>query len=107
MYANDFPRYFDVYNPHLSKIETPYALRPHPLPVPQVAHVYDEASIHVVHKLVSMKKNIFLTVKINSQKIEKQLSHTLTGSSIYIMTIMLNKYFYICINHPFRTCVRE
>ena len=45
LYANDFPRYFDVYRPHLNKIETPYALRPHPLPVPQVAHVYAEAIV--------------------------------------------------------------
>ena len=48
LYANDFPRYFDVYRPHLNKIETPYALRPHPLSVPQdimVAHVCAEASV--------------------------------------------------------------
>ena len=34
LYADEFPRYFDVYRPHLDTIETPYALRPHPLPVP-------------------------------------------------------------------------
>ena len=39
LYANNFPRYFDVYRPYLNKIETPYAFRPHPLPVPQVAHM--------------------------------------------------------------------
>ena len=50
------PIYFDVYRPHLNKTETPYALRPHPLPVPQVAHVYAEASL--VYKLVSMKNKI-------------------------------------------------
>ena len=41
--ANGLPIYVDVYRPHLNKIETPYALRPHPLPVLQVAHVYAEA----------------------------------------------------------------
>ena len=35
---NDLPIYFDVYRPHLNKIETPYALSPHPLSVPQIAH---------------------------------------------------------------------
>ena len=45
LYANDFPRYFDVCRPHLNKTETPYALRSHPLFVPQVAHVYAEASL--------------------------------------------------------------
>ena len=34
LYANDFPIYFDVYRHHLNEIETPYALRPHRLPVP-------------------------------------------------------------------------
>ena len=53
LYANVFPRYFDVYRPHLNKIETLYAFRPYHLPVSQVAHVYAEASL--VYKLVSMK----------------------------------------------------
>ena len=53
LYANDFPMYFDVYRPHLNKIETPFPLRPHPLPVSQVALVYAETS--VVYKLVSTK----------------------------------------------------
>ena len=63
LYANDFPRYFDVYRPHLNKIEIPYDLRRHPLPVPLVAHVYAEAS--VVYKLVSMKNKIFLSEKLS------------------------------------------
>ena len=50
-----------MYRPHLNKIETPYALRPHPLP--QVAHVYAKAS--VVYKLVSMKNKIFLSENLN------------------------------------------
>ena len=40
LYANDLPIYFDIYRPHLNTIETLYAFCPHPLPVPQVAHVY-------------------------------------------------------------------
>ena len=104
LYANDFPRYFDVYRPYLNKIETPYALRPHPLPVPQVAHVYAEAS--VVYKLVSMKNKIFLSEKLILQKLEEQ-SHTLTSFSKYVTTKMLNKYLNICIKHPCHTCGRE
>ena len=104
LYAKDFPRYFDVYRPYPNKIETPYALRPHPLPVPQVAHVYAEAS--VVYKLVSMKNKIFLSEKLILQKLEEQ-SHTLTSFSKYVTTKMFNKYSNICIKHPCRTCGRE
>ena len=66
LYANVFPRYFDVYRPHLNRMETLYALRPHPLPVLQVAHVYAEASL--VYKLVSVKHKIFLSEKSTLQK---------------------------------------
>ena len=104
MYANVFPIYFDVYRPHQNKIETLYALRPHPLPVPQVAHVYAEASL--VYKLVSMKNKIFLSEKLILQKIEEQ-SHTLTSFSRYVTTIMLNKYSNSCIKHTCRTCGHE
>ena len=63
------PIYFDVYRLRLNKIETPYALRPHLLPVPQVAHVYAEASL--VYKLVSMKNKILLSEKLLLQKLEE------------------------------------
>ena len=105
MYANDLPIYFDVYRPHLNKIETPYALRPHLLPVPQVAHVHVYAEASLVCKLVSMKNKIFLSKKLILQKIEEQ-SHTLTSFSRYVTTIMLNNYSNICIKHPCRTCDR-
>ena len=39
---NELPTYFEVYRPHLKKTVTPYGLRPHPLPTPQVDHVYAE-----------------------------------------------------------------
>ena len=106
LYANDLSIYFDVYRPHLNKIETPYALHPHPLPVPQVVHVYAETSL--VYTLVSMKNKIFLSEKLILQKIEEQ-SHTLTSFSRYFTTtcIMLNYYSNIYIKHPCRTCGRE
>ena len=40
----------------LKKIETPYNLRPAPLPVPQVSHVYAEDRL--VYKLVEMKNKL-------------------------------------------------
>ena len=38
LYHNKLPPYFNNYVLDLEKIETPYALRPHPLPVPRVSH---------------------------------------------------------------------
>ena len=37
---NELPPYFKVYDPHLSKIVTPYNLRAHPLPAPHVTHIF-------------------------------------------------------------------
>ena len=90
MCANDFPSYFDVlvYRQHLNKIETPYDLGPHSLPVPHVEHVYAEASL--VSKLVLMKNITYLSEKlILPKKIEEQ-SHTLPSFNKYMTTIMLN-----------------
>ena len=39
LYHNKLSPYFNIYILDLEKIETPYALRPHPLPVPRVSHV--------------------------------------------------------------------
>ena len=106
LYANDLPIYFDVYRPHLNKIVTPYALRPHPLPVPQVAHVHMYVEASLLYKLVTMKNKIFLSEKLILQKIEEQ-SHSLTSFSRYVTTIMPNNYSNIRIKHPCRTCGRE
>ena len=56
LYHNELPIYFDNYRPFLEKIETPYNLRPAPLPVPQVTHVYAEDRL--VYKLVEMKNKL-------------------------------------------------
>ena len=55
LYHDELPIYFDNYRPFLEKIETPYNLRPDPLPVPQVTHVYAEDRL--VYKLVKRKIN--------------------------------------------------
>ena len=56
LYHNELPIYFDIYIPFLEKIETSYNLRPAPLPVPQVTHVYPEDRL--VYKLVEMKNKL-------------------------------------------------
>ena len=50
---NELPLYFEVYEPHLSKIVTQYNLRAHPLPVPPVTDMYAESCI--VYHLVKIK----------------------------------------------------
>ena len=57
LYHNTLPPYFNNYRADLEKIETPHSLRPHPLPVPRVSHVYAEAGM--VYKLVVMQNKIF------------------------------------------------
>ena len=56
LYHDELPIYFDNYRPFLEKIETPYHLRPAPLSVPQVTHVYAEDRL--VYKLVEMKNKL-------------------------------------------------
>ena len=41
------PPYFNIYRHHLIKIETPYTLRPHPLPALPVAHVFAESFVSI------------------------------------------------------------
>ena len=61
LYHNELPIYFDNYIPFLEKIERPYNLRPAPLPVPQVTHVYAEDRL--VYKLVEMKNKLTASYK--------------------------------------------
>ena len=53
LYHNTLPTYFNSYRSYLEKIVTPYTLRPHPLPVPRVSHVFAEAGL--LYKLVVTK----------------------------------------------------
>ena len=53
LYHNNLPPFFNSYRSHLEKIVTPYSLRPHPLPVPRVSHVFAEAGL--LCKLVVIK----------------------------------------------------
>ena len=50
------PSYFNIYRSYLEKIVTPYDMRSHPLPLPNVTHMYAESRL--VFQLVKMKNNI-------------------------------------------------
>ena len=54
LYVNKLPIYFNEYMPYLEARETKYNLRPHPLPVPRVAHAFAESCL--LYKLVKIKK---------------------------------------------------
>ena len=76
LYINKLLPYFNIYRSNLKKIKNPYSLRPHPLPVPRVSHVYAEAEI--VHKLVIMQNKISVSDNLLSRRIHDQ-SFSLTG----------------------------
>ena len=73
---NELPPYFKVYDPHLSKIVTPYNLRAHPLPVPPITHMYAESCL--VYQLVKMKNSITINDRLILKKNEEK-SHSHSG----------------------------
>ena len=97
------PPYFDIYRSHLEKIVTPYSLRPNPLPVPIVSHVYAESCL--VFQLVKMKNNIQKNDELIFRKLDEK-SHSYLGFSKYVTHTILKKYQYTCENTPCRTCDR-
>ena len=101
---NNLPVYFDVYRPQLEKLITPYSLRPHLLPVPQITHVYAESSL--IYQLVQMKNNIALNDSLILQKLDER-SHSYTGFSKYVANHMLAKYSFQCVKTQCYTCGRQ
>ena len=81
LYHNELPIYFDNYRPFLEKIETPYNLRPAPLPVPQVTHVYAEDRL--VYKLVEMKNKLAASYQSVLIKLD-DITFSLLGFSKYV-----------------------
>ena len=84
LYHNNLPPYFNSYRSHIEKIVTPYTLRPHPLPVLRVSHVFAEAGL--LYKLVAIKNKfaasdevIDLSFRINDQ------SYFLIGFNQYVI----------------------
>ena len=68
MYHNTLAPYFNKCREDLEKNETPYSLRPHPLPVPRVSHAYAEAGM--VYKLVVMQNKITISDNLLSRIIQ-------------------------------------
>ena len=101
---NELPSYFEVYRPQLTKIITPYELRVHPLPIPQVAHVYAESCL--IYQLVLMLNKLRANYPLILEKIE-QKTHSHAGFNKYVSTIMLEQYNFECVNTPCRTCQRK
>ena len=87
------PPYFNIYRHHLIKIETPYTLRPHPLPALPVAHVFAESCL--LFQLVAMKNEITLNDNLILRKLDER-SHSHAGFSIYVKNSMIEKYNYNC-----------
>ena len=103
LYHNELPIYFDNYRPFLEKIETPYNLRPAPLPVPQITHVYAEDRL--VYKLVEMKNKLAASYESILIKLE-DITFSQLGFSKYVTNIMLERYSYNCFLNVCRTCER-
>ena len=103
LYHNNLPVYFNDYMPHLESRETQHNLRPHPLPVPRVTHVYAEFCL--IYKLVEMKNKLASSQKLIFDKIVNR-THSHTAFSKYVINTMLDSYSYECILCPCRTCGR-
>ena len=103
LYHNTLPPYFNNYRADLEKIETPYSLRPHPLPVPRVSHVNAEAGM--VYKLVVMQNKITISDNLISRRIHDQ-SYSLTGFNQLVIKDILDSYSYICDLAQCRACGR-
>ena len=101
LYDNKLPIYFDKYMPFLEARETKYNLRPHPLPVPPVAHAFAESCL--LYKLVKIKNDLATYHKLIHEKIVKR-THTHSAFSNYVVNIMIDKYSYECIFYPCHTC---
>ena len=85
--------YFDNHKPLLEKIETPYNLRPAPLPVPQVTHVYAEDRL--VYKLVEMNNKLAASYEFIFIKLD-DITFSRLGFSKCVTNIMLERCSYNC-----------
>ena len=89
--------------PFLDKFETPYNLRPAPLPEPQVTHVYAEDWL--VYKLVEMKNKLAASYETILIKLD-DLTFSQLGFNKFVANIMLEKCSYNCYLNVCRTCGR-
>ena len=101
--ANKLPQYFNSYKPYLEKNETKYNLRPNPLVVPAVNHVY--AVNLLIYRLVKLKNNFSLHYSLVDDKLNNG-THLLVGFGRYIAKVIIDKYSYQCLNNPCLPCGR-
>ena len=87
----------------IPKVETPYALRPHPLPVPRVPHAYAEAGL--VYQLVIMQNKITVSDNLISRRIHDP-NYSLAGFNQLLIKKMLDNYSYDCPLAICHTCGR-
>ena len=97
------PPYFNNYILDLEKIETPYAHRPHPLPVLRVSHAYAEAGL--VYQLVVMQNKINLSDNLISMRIYDP-NYSLVSFNSLLINEMLDNYSYECLLGMCHTCGR-
>ena len=93
LYHNELSIYFDGYRTFREKIETPYNLRPAPLPVPQVTHVYAEDRL--VYKLVEMHNKLAASCESILIKLD-DITFSQLGFSKFVTNKMLKRYSYNC-----------
>ena len=76
-------------------------MRPAPLPVPQVSHVYAEDRL--VYKLVEMKNKLASSYESILIKLD-DIDFSQLGFSKFVPNIMLERYSYNCFLNVYRTC---
>ena len=90
------PPYFNKYILDIEKIKTPYAPRPHPLPVPRVSHAYAEAEL--VYFLVVMQNIMNVSHNLISRRIH-DANYSLASFNQLLINKMLDNYSYECLGH--------
>ena len=98
-------QYFNSYKPYLEKNETKYNLRPNPLVVPAVKHVYAENLLIYTSRLVKLKNNFSLHYPLVDAKLNEG-THSLVGFGRYIAKVIIDKYSNQCSNNPCLPCGR-
>ena len=87
----------------IEKIETPYAFRPHPLPVPRVSHAYAKAGL--IYQLAVMQNKINISDNLISRRIQDS-NYSLASFNQLLINEMLDNYSYECLLVICHTCSR-
>ena len=78
-------------------------MRPHPLPVPCVSHVFAEAGL--LYKLVLTKNKLAASDEVISFRIYDQ-SYSQIGFNQYVIKKTDDSYCYVCVLNHCHTCGR-